>query len=198
MTNLDHYYRTHQQYVRTICRSFFKNDPMWIEEAEGRVWEKVVKNFQNFKGSSTFKTWAHRITINECLNLREHVHSMNKKKVAYVSKINNNPFTRIDFNTPETLLSAKQTKSEIGRVLRRLRKTHRRIYKHRYIDLMKYGDVADKMKIRTGTVRSRINKIKGEIEKIDTEQITHPIEVKNNNFYTMYNHQENIAEDNNE
>jgi len=190
METLDNLYRSHAGYVRTICSSILENHPEWIEDAVSNVWYKVSRSFSKFEGNSKFKTWVHRITIRESLNIKRKAETQEKKIREYAKSAYRKESIYYDFDTPETEMMAKQTVKQIYNTFRECTPEMKAVGNMVSYKGMIYKDCAKSIGVPVGTVRSRLHVFRKKINKIDFEQPHYPMYTPYQHRYKMHdNHQ---------
>lgn len=134
------------------------------EDAEDIVQESFVKAFyslKNFKGDSSFYTWFYRIVYNMSIDLKRR-HKRRGVDVDFNDDVNggkNNPTVSVlesNFVASDEALSHKEESKRINEVLKTLSPLHRATIIMRDVEGLSYSEIAKALKIRTGTVMSRL------------------------------------------
>jgi RNA polymerase sigma-70 factor (ECF subfamily) len=133
------------------------------DEAEDVVQEallKVCRSLTRFEGRSAFSTWLHRIVVNAGLDrLRRH-----QARPERVTDDDARDFAPTDLHTqmgddqtPEQVLSARETGAVVRGALARLSPSHREVLVRREFDGESYRDLARLVHCPVGTVMSRLH-----------------------------------------
>lgn len=125
------------------------------QEAFLRAW----RTLPSFQGDSSFSTWLYRLTSNLCIDfLRK---EKRRKTVITVSSLDDDegaaPTDVPDhrFN-PEDELDRKELRNAVGQALLKLSDEHRQVLILRELDGLSYTEIADRLELGEGTVKSRI------------------------------------------
>jgi len=135
------------------------------EDLFQEVMLKVYQNLDKYNPVYSLNTWIYTIARNHCLNY------LNKRKLYTVNldKEEANNFEPINLNSPETQSLNKELHQTIDNILSTFNEDNRQIAFLRFFEGMKNRDIARVMDIPTGTVKSRLHKIrtsiKNELEK---------------------------------
>jgi RNA polymerase sigma-70 factor (ECF subfamily) len=130
------------------------------DDAEDVVQEalvKVCRSLSRFEGRSSFSTWLHRIVVNAALDrLRRHgarkerpVDGDDDREVA--------PADKVDEQTPERVVSRRETGAVVRGALARLSPVHREVLELREFEGESYRDLARLVRCPVGTVMSRLH-----------------------------------------
>ena len=163
-------------YESKICSTIFymiKNKDV-VEDVAQEVFIKVYKNIDKFNEQSSLYTWIYRITMNACFDQIKQ-----EKKINYFSNYveTEDGEQEIEFEDPsqnvDDIVSAKLNKEALIKAIRRLPEDQRAIIVLRDIRGFTYWEIADMLKIKLGTVKSKIsrarNSLKEELEKLGFE-----------------------------
>jgi RNA polymerase sigma-70 factor (ECF subfamily) len=134
-----------------------------LDAEEGReivqeVFLNVFSNIHTFREEATLYTWLRRITINQCLNWRrkwkrrfkQHHRSLEKEDTyAMVER-------KTDKDNPETLYERKDLKRALNQALKSLPQDARTAFVLKEVEGLSYDEIAGILKIKKGTVSSRI------------------------------------------
>jgi len=155
-----------KKYQNRVFRQCYHNFYMEKENAEDAAQEafvKAYKGLKNFRRSSSFSTWLYRITENVCRDF----YNKRKRKVNLIKTEADFPvneegktikslFTVKD--NPEKKSDIKIIKKQIVDCIKELSEIRRSIVYMCYYDGEKYKNVADKLNIKIGTVRSNLHR----------------------------------------
>jgi RNA polymerase sigma-70 factor, ECF subfamily len=123
---------------------------------------KVYKYLDHFKGDSSFYTWLYRITVNICIDRRRRKGADPGDQVEFDEAVQNEVEgdagvlgTRLGSNPQKAALRA-ELMQKIEEALEQIPEKHRAILLLREVEGMSYEDLAETLKIRKGTVMSRL------------------------------------------
>ncbi len=128
---------------------------------------RIYKALPNFKGQSSFSTWAYRITMNTCLD------DMRRKKVRQASSLDAlldlgwSPTDEDD--TPERHLSNTELRRELSRAIQSLPEDMRAAVVLRDVQGFSYEEIANMLNANVGTVKSRISRGREKLRDILSE-----------------------------
>lgn len=138
------------------------------DEAEDVVQEALMKacrSLKSFEGRSSFSTWLHRITVNAALDRLRRGSSRRERLAKDDDDDRQNPsIDMVDEQTPERLVSRRQTGEVVRGALARLQPIHREVLVRREFDGESYRDLARIVRIPIGTVMSRLHHARHKLE----------------------------------
>ncbi len=123
------------------------------------VFLKVHRYIGNFKKDSNLYTWLHRMTVNESLNW---VRKMKRRFKWFHRPVEsddedfNYPELGNEDHTPDKLFFDKEMQAVLMEQMKKLPEDARAIFMLREIDGLSYDEIADILKIKRGTVSSRL------------------------------------------
>ncbi|MBR3076557.1 MAG: sigma-70 family RNA polymerase sigma factor [Oscillospiraceae bacterium] len=126
------------------------------QEAFFRAW----RNLPGFQFDSSFSTWLFRLTVNICLDW---LRAKKRRPTVSLTTINDeDEELQLDVPdpgmSPEELLLAAEDRAELTRALNELPVEYREILTLRAINDMSYTEIAEVLKLREGTVKSRLSR----------------------------------------
>ena len=128
-----------------------------VEEAEDltqEVFLRIHRHLGRFNGRSALKTWVYRVTLNHCRS------KLGRKRYATqpLAEENDGEGTRLvdGGRSPEDLTLAQDTHRRVNLALRQLKPVFREAVVLRDLQGLSYDEIAEVLKVRIGTVRSRI------------------------------------------
>lgn len=152
---------------RVVAR--YAKDPSDVLDITQEVFIKAYQGIHNFRGESAFYTWLYRIAVNTAKN---HVMTQKHRLVSPVFPIDElgdyRTFLRntiAEQDTPENLMIRDEMEEAIFKVLQRLPKDVLMALILRERDRFSYKKIAQKMKCRLGTVKSRLARGREAIDK---------------------------------
>ena len=126
------------------------------QEAFFRAW----KNLPSFQFESAFSTWLFRLTTNICLDwLRA---KKRRPTVSFTTVNDEDEESQLDLPdpgmNPEELLLAAEDRAVLTKAINELPVEYREILTLRAINDMSYTEIAEVLKLREGTVKSRLSR----------------------------------------
>lgn len=133
-------------------------------DAQDIVQETFLQAFRSvhrFQGRSTVYTWLHSIL----LNLTRHYHRDRKRMIYdFDNKLADRESPAPD-ETPSPA-DAEIASSALVEALRRISPAHREVIILRYYENLKIHEIAERLGLSTGTVKSRLHYAIGELQKL--------------------------------
>ena len=127
-------------------------------DAEDVVQEALVKAFlqlRKFRQESAFFTWLFRIALN-------HSRSLGRRLKAKTSLARCRGMEHINPRDPQQPsldeMIRRESQTELRLALTALNGEHRRVLELRELDGLDYAAIAEKLELKVGTVRSRLNR----------------------------------------
>ena len=131
------------------------------DDAEDVVQEallKVCRSLTRFEGRSAFSTWLHRIVVNAALDrLRRHQARRERLADDEDRELSASGVEMVDEQTPERVVSRRETGAAVRGALARLSPAHREVLELREFDGESYNDLARLVRCPVGTVMSRLH-----------------------------------------
>lgn len=133
------------------------------QDAFFRAW----KSLPAFQYDCSFSTWLFRLSSNVCIDWLR----MKKRRptVSLTSVNDEDEEVQMDVpdtdNDPEALLLAAEDREQLTRAMNQLPAEYREILTMRAINDMSYSDIAAVLKVREGTVKSRLNRARIALRK---------------------------------
>lgn len=133
---------------------------------------KVYKSIHKFKENSSFSTWLYRIVMNTCKD------ELKKRKEATVSldkeiETNDGTVSREigdDRLNPSRIVERKEVSHVVQEAINTLSDANRTVIVLRDIQGLSYEEISKVIKEPIGTVKSRINRGRGQLKKILMDQ----------------------------
>ncbi len=159
-------------YEQKICSTIYYmvKDQNIVEDIAQEVFFKIYKNISKFNEQSSLYTWIYRITMNACFDEMK-----KEKKITYLSNFveTEEGEQEVEFEDPsqnvDEIISAKLDREELIKAIKKLPDEQRAIIVLRDIRGFTYWEIADMLKLKLGTVKSKINRarlmLKEELEK---------------------------------
>ena len=124
------------------------------EDLEPEVFLRIHRHLGRFNGRSALKTWVYRVTLNHCRS------KLGRKRYPTrpLAEENDGEGARLvdDGRSPEDLALASDAGRRVMAALRQVKPVFREAVVLRDLQGLSYDEIAEILKLRIGTVRSRI------------------------------------------
>ncbi len=124
------------------------------EDLTQEVFLRIFRHLGRFSGRSTLKTWVYRVTVNHCRS------RLGRRRYFTQPLAEENHEGGVELRdsgrSPEDLALAQDTGRQIHRALGGLKPVFREAVVLRDLEGLSYEEIAGILKVRLGTVRSRI------------------------------------------
>ncbi len=122
------------------------------EEVTQQIFLQAFRSIGQFNGRSRFETWMYRLAVNESLQ--------------YLRR-NRRRYRTLDWEPVDESYSGDggERKELLEHALARIDPELRSIFLLRELENLSYGDIAEALQIREGTVGSRLNRARRELRK---------------------------------
>lgn len=158
--------RKYERLVSTCVYGIVKNSEDVLDVSQ-EVFLKVYKSIGTFKGDSEFSTWLYRIAKNTALDF------VRKSKQNTVS-IDSSGEESEGFDIPDESIGSSPEKKALQKektellhkAIRNLSDEHREIIILRDLNDYSYEDIAQRLGIEPGTVKSRLHRARESLRKI--------------------------------
>lgn len=159
--------------VVSYCQRQFTNlgDYCEPEDLAQEALTKVALNFATFKGKSSFRTWVFTIVTRCGLDILR----KKKRRPEFYEALSEFDDYRTTGDVDETIRSvllsdqAKIVRRAIGRV----GLIHRQALTYFYLEGLTYQEIADKLRIPLGTVKSRLSNAREELSRYLPSNLLH-------------------------
>lgn len=141
----------HIQVYRLMVRMVGLQDAVDVTQ---QVFLQVFRKIDQFEGHSKFETWLHRLAVNEAL---QHLRKGRRWKFQTLS---HEPMSQ---HKPE--FERKEHKELLEEALSRVEPELLSIFVLREIEGLSYREIAEVIKIPEGTVGSRLNRARRELQQ---------------------------------
>ena len=148
-------YKASSAFVYTIALRIANNQDD-AEDIMQEVFIKVYRNLAQFRFNSSFKTWIYRITVNTAVNIcrvKSKELSRNDEEIEDIADMNQYPGQRA-----ETILDNRDNEKHISSLLKILNPDQRVCIVLREIEGLSYREIAEVLKLKINTVRSRLKR----------------------------------------
>lgn len=140
----------HRQVYRLMVRMVGLQDAADVTQ---QVFLQVFRKVDQFAGRSKFETWLYRLAVNESL---QHLRKEKRWKFETLSR---EPMSR---HTPE---ERDEHKELLEQALARIEPDLRSIFVLREVEELSYREIAEAIEIPEGTVGSRLNRARRELQQ---------------------------------
>lgn len=120
-----------------------------------RIFDRALGALPDFRGESRLSTWLYRITYREALRHLEKQKRLAGRE-APLEAAESLP-AAADFD-PERLLARRESAAQVARALALLDPRDREILALRYLEDLKLNEVADRLDMPLGSVKTRIHR----------------------------------------
>lgn len=125
------------------------------QEAFLRAW----RTLPSFQGDSSFSTWLYRLASNICIDfLRQEKRKRTAVNVTSLDEDDSSAAADIPDHrfSPQNELERKELQQAVGQALLKLSDEHRQVLILRELDGLSYTEIARRLDLEEGTVKSRI------------------------------------------
>ncbi len=169
-------------YEQKICSTIYYmvKDQDVVEDIAQEVFIKVYKNISKFNEQSSLYTWIYRITMNCCFD-----EIKKEKKITYFSNYieTEDGEEEIQFEDPnqnvDEIVEDELDKEELIKAIKKLPDDQRALIVLRDIREFTYWEIAEMLKIKLGTVKSKLNRARNNL-KIELEKAGFNYEISDN------------------
>ena len=143
-----------------------------VEDIAQETFIRAYRALHQFRGDAQFYTWLYRIAVNTA---KKFLLDMKRDPVVVHAALQSNDdedetishrHESITFETPESVLAAKEIGQAVNAALQSLPEDLRQAITLREIDGLSYEDIAELMGCPMGTVRSRIYRAREAVSAI--------------------------------
>ena len=128
---------------------------------------KAWNHLHSFHYEAAFSTWLYRLASNTCLDF---LRSMKRHpQISLTVEDNDGEEATLDIPdlspSPEEALLCAEEKALLAQAMQELEPEQRQILTLRVVNEMSYADIADVLRIREGTVKSRLSRARDALRK---------------------------------
>ena len=157
---------TYQTPIYNLCFRMVGN----AEDAADLTQESFLKawnHLHSFHYEAAFSTWLYRLASNTCLDF---LRSMKRHpQISLTVEDNDGEEATLDIPdlspSPEEALLCAEEKALLAQAMQELEPEQRQILTLRVVYEMSYADIADVLRIREGTVKSRLSRARDALRK---------------------------------
>lgn len=142
--------------VHQMCKGFVKGSEDLAQDLTQETFINIWRSLEKFRGSSSYKTWIYRITVNTCLKFLR----SNKSKLQTI-------ISDHDASTEGESISSEQEPpyQSLYQAIGQLVELDRLVIMM-VLDELKYHEIAEVMGMSEGNLRVKIHRIKKTLKKL--------------------------------
>lgn len=140
-------------YVYTIAVKITGNRAD-AEEVAQDVFLKTFRELKNFRFESSFTTWLYRVTVNSALNALRKSARRRSRQVEFDDGI----AVADERNATREAIEKEGNEASVRSMLEELNPDQRACIVLREIEGMRYGEIAEALRVNINTVRSRLRR----------------------------------------
>ena len=153
-------------------------DPDWAQDAVQEAFLKAYRALRKFEGRSAFGTWMYRLTYNHCLDMLRADKS--GRFVEWEEETTPDASSSVDFaqsiRGPAEEVERGELREQLAKAIQTLPDAIRQTLVMREVDGLRYGEIAETLKIPKGTVMSRLFHARKRLREILVDQGVQPFE----------------------
>jgi RNA polymerase sigma-70 factor, ECF subfamily len=155
----------HEKKIYNIALRMMGNEEDAMDAAQEAM-IKIYRNLPSFKGDCAFFSWVYRIVINVCLD------ALRRRKMGRIVYMGDTEAEKLfdipdpTDETPENLFESSIKMETIKAALVRLEPEHRSVIVLRDVEGFSYNEISDMLGCNVGTVKSRINRARLQLQKL--------------------------------
>ncbi len=139
------------------------------EDATQETFMKAYTSLDGFRGDSSFSTWLYRIAKNVCL---DEIRRRQRKPVYHLDEPVTTPTGQIqrqlpdESPAPDEVVVEHEKRRAIEEALGKLPPHHRTVIVLRDIQGLSYNEIAEILKVKLGTVKSRLYRARSSMSAV--------------------------------
>lgn len=146
----DELVRRYRRRVFGICMAYFR-DASDAEDAAQEAFVALLRRASTFSGTAAFSTWMYRVTTNAC-------NDMARKRARRPRSSGDDVAQLVEAAETDDLLANRELGLELETALATLEPEYREVIVLHDIGGLPYADIADRLGLAVGTVKSRIHR----------------------------------------
>ena len=158
----DELVRRYRRRVYGICLRYF-GDPSDAEDAAQDAFVALFRRAHTFQGNAAFATWMYRVAVNACNDLARKRSRRPQRSDADVSTLGD------DLASPEDLVAQRELGMVLEQALTHLDPDTRAAIVLHDVQGVPYHDIAERLGLAVGTVKSRIHRGHARLAALLTE-----------------------------
>ena len=161
----------HIDSLRAFIKRWLKNlDDLYVDDICSRSFEKAFRQISSYDPSkSQFLTWLKTIAKNTALDLLEKEFRLQNQMVSIDDDTKSTSVMDIipdQVDTPLESIIRSEDEEETEGYIDKLPALYREVARKRLIDGLQYKEIAQEMDLELNTVRTRVRRAKGLIDKM--------------------------------
>ncbi|MCX6551633.1 MAG: sigma-70 family RNA polymerase sigma factor [Acidobacteria bacterium] len=133
------------------------------EDLTQDIFLKVFKSLATFDRRANFQTWLISVSRNLCI---DHYRSVRKERETIDRDVNADDLSPVSREVgPHLALERKDVAKQLRRALEALSQDLREAVEMRDLQELSYQEIADRLRVPEGTVKSRINRGRSELAR---------------------------------
>jgi len=145
----------HSPRVYAVCLRYFGNAAD-AEDALQDTFVTLLRRAETFRGTAAFSTWLHRVAMNAC-------HDLSRRRARRPRSTGDDVERLAEMAAPDDPLAALELGLELERALSVLDETTRAAVVLHDVAGLPYADIAARLDLPVGTVKSRIHRGHGRL-----------------------------------
>lgn len=148
----------HSPRVYAVCLRYFGNTAD-AEDALQDTFVTLLRRAQTYRGTAAFSTWLHRVATNAC-------HDLSRRRARRPRSTGDDVERLAELAAPDDPLAARELGLELERALAVLDATTRAAVVLHDVQGLPYADIATRLDLPVGTVKSRIHRGHGRLADV--------------------------------
>lgn len=128
------------------------------DEAAQEAFVAAWRALPNFRGDAKFSTWLYRLTTNAAIDV------MRREKRHQTVGDGEMVDLADDADSPQETVERTEQQEAVQKALATLSEEYREVLLLRYMEELDYAEIAEVLKLPSGTVKSRINRAKAALK----------------------------------
>lgn len=145
-------FRKHQRRVFSVAINFFGGNQQLAEDVTQKVFLKLFRNLDKFRGDAKLATWLYQITVNACIDEQKRW-----QRFSFFSDLFNSNSSKLRI-MPEETVRQQEISDEIQQALGTLKTKFRLPILLKYSEGLSYREMAEVLNCSEGTIASRLNR----------------------------------------
>lgn len=157
-------FKQYENYVYKISYGYVRNREEALDITQ-EVYIKIIKSIQNFDESKPFLPWLRKITVNTALNFIRDNTKHTAAPLSYITSDMQNLASLTPVIDIEEQVIANNYKTLLDNSINNLPDNYRIVITLRYIEGMKYREIADLLNQPIGSVKSTVSRARVMLHK---------------------------------
>jgi RNA polymerase sigma-70 factor (ECF subfamily) len=148
----------HRERIHALCRRLTRNEEDSLDAVQ-ETFATASSQLERFRGEALFSTWLHRIAFNKCGEIRRRRRRRLRLEEPGTARREGEPFLALavdDGPLPTELASAAERELHVRAAVQALPEWLRRPIELRYYEHLPYEDIALRLELPIGTIKSRL------------------------------------------